>query len=145
MSKQLILILALILMIICGLGSLALNRAVDRAADIASQELARPDSTMDLVIRSRTTAAAGQRNGVWAVGFFALAVVGAAVYTLYRMRLEAEAAREQRRLLAEQRKAHSSPRPTPPLPALGQPQYLRLNGTSPPPYVPREGDRYGHQ
>jgi hypothetical protein len=132
-------LLGLVILLLCSGSLLVATQAAGRAVDIAAVELDRPDSGMDLVVRSRTTSPAGSTGRTWLIALFMLAcVAGLAGFVLHE-RARVERIRQQR-LAQKQKQQQQRQRLQLPSPTVSAP--LRLNGQGERPFG--DGGPYVH-
>jgi hypothetical protein len=110
MENKLLIILVIIVLGACGLAAVSLSQAGEQLVAVAGEQLDKPASGMDMVMRSRETAPSAPRSAVtgllWAVAI--ILVVGLVVYYL-SLRQKAILAKEARLKEAQAYKRRQGP------------------------------------
>jgi uncharacterized membrane protein YeiB len=140
MENKLLIILVIIVLGACGLAAVSLSQAGEQLVAVAGEQLDKPASGMDMVMRSRETAPSAPRSAVtgllWAVAI--ILVVGLVIYYL-SLRQKAILAKEARLKEAQILKRRNGP-PRPMMQPRITDHYLP-NGQSHPPN--HDGGYYG--
>jgi hypothetical protein len=118
--SKFVLVIGLIIVSLCAASILILSTAANSAVDVVAVEMARPDSGMDLILKSRTTSPAPARSGQAAmIAIVFLSLVGLLAGWVLWMRQRAALIKEQRLREKQQMRPYGPPRPM--LPPLTRP------------------------